>query len=60
MTCPIAQQGYFFEVQGFSLRRGHFVTLFAPYLDKANAESKATELREQNPACKYRVVSRAA
>jgi hypothetical protein len=53
----IEEQGYHYAVQAFSLRRGHFTTLFAPYLTEDDANRMVVSLREKNPQIKYRVVS---
>jgi hypothetical protein len=43
----------YYAVQG--LRRGQWETLFAPFPKAADALAKRAELKERNPACKYRV-----
>jgi hypothetical protein len=49
---------HYFAVQAYSPRRGHFITLFAPYNSEADACRKATELRKDNPQILYRVIER--
>jgi hypothetical protein len=45
----------YYAVQGFSVRRGHFVTLFVPYQTESDACGKMTELQKDNPQIMYRV-----
>jgi hypothetical protein len=54
------QMSIYWIVQGFSLRRGHFVTLFAPYQTEIDACRMRDDLRRQNPQITYRVVARHA
>ncbi len=54
----LGQNGEFasyYAVQGFSPRRGHYVTLFAPYQTNADAACKMAELEKANPQISYRV-----
>jgi hypothetical protein len=44
----------YYAVQGFSLRRGHYVTLFAPFKTELEACLKRDELRKANPQIAYR------
>ncbi len=57
LSTAVPPKDYHFAVQGFSLRRGHYTTLFAPFLTEDDATKMVIELREKNPTIKYRVVS---
>jgi hypothetical protein len=53
----LEEQGYHYTVQAFSFRRGHYVTLFAPFLTKNDATRMIDSLQEKNPQIKYRVAT---
>jgi hypothetical protein len=47
------------QIDGWRNNRG-WITLFAPFKDRADAVAMASELQDRNPACVYRVVACAA